>query len=400
MPDRDLAREGDRLMRICNACRYCEGYCAVFPSMERRVGFSPGDLNYLANLCHNCGECLYACQYAPPHEFKVNVPRTLAQIRAQSYEDYAWPAPVASAFRLHGFVTAIAVAAFLSAVLVGGAWLRLGEGLFVVSASGNPYVVVPYALMSGTFSAVAAAVVAALAVGVRRFWNDAGRTVPLRHYPAAIGEALRSALSLEYLHGGSTDTPVPGEQMGTPRRRWFHHLTFYGFVLCFAATTTAAIYHHVFDWPAPYPFSSAPVVLGTIGGLGLLIGPAGLYLLRKRRDPAAVDPAQHGMDDALIALLGLTSGSGLLLLALRSTPAMGTLLITHLAVVLALFLTIPYGKFVHGIYRSAALLKYALENRTPPDHLPSGPLLILDDEGLDPALMPGRSAASGTSSPV
>ena len=25
-----------RVMQICNACRYCEGFCAVFPAMERR----------------------------------------------------------------------------------------------------------------------------------------------------------------------------------------------------------------------------------------------------------------------------------------------------------------------------------------------------------------------------
>src|ERR1700758_4576014 len=78
-------------MVICNACRYCEGYCAVFPAMERRMTFSEADMNYLANLCHNCAECYYACQYAPPHEFAVNVPKVFAEIRARSYQKYAWP---------------------------------------------------------------------------------------------------------------------------------------------------------------------------------------------------------------------------------------------------------------------------------------------------------------------
>ena len=87
----DNLREADRLMTICNACRYCEGYCAVFPAMERRLTFSEADMNYLANLCHNCAECYYACQYAPPHEFAVNVPQAFAEIRAQSYQTYAWP---------------------------------------------------------------------------------------------------------------------------------------------------------------------------------------------------------------------------------------------------------------------------------------------------------------------
>ncbi|MBV8249280.1 MAG: tricarballylate utilization protein TcuB, partial [Comamonas sp.] len=54
-----------RVMQICNACRYCEGFCAVFPAMTRRLEFGKADVHYLANLCHNCGACLHACQYAP-----------------------------------------------------------------------------------------------------------------------------------------------------------------------------------------------------------------------------------------------------------------------------------------------------------------------------------------------
>ena len=68
-------REAARALQICNACRYCEGFCAVFPAMTRRLEFAEADVHYLANLCHNCGACLHACQYAPPHEFAVNVPR-------------------------------------------------------------------------------------------------------------------------------------------------------------------------------------------------------------------------------------------------------------------------------------------------------------------------------------
>ena len=38
--------EADRLMTVCNSCRYCEGLCAVFPAMEMRRAFGDGDLNY------------------------------------------------------------------------------------------------------------------------------------------------------------------------------------------------------------------------------------------------------------------------------------------------------------------------------------------------------------------
>lgn len=82
MPATKALVEAERLMTICNSCRYCEGLCAVFPAMEMRRAFSDGDLRYLANLCHECGACYYDCQFSPPHEFDVNVPRTLAQVRA------------------------------------------------------------------------------------------------------------------------------------------------------------------------------------------------------------------------------------------------------------------------------------------------------------------------------
>src|SRR5260370_27102950 len=112
-------------------------------------------------------------------------------------------------------------------------------------------------------------------------------------------------------------------------------------MLCFGTTTVPAMYcfaGHI----APHPYLSLPVVLGTLGGIGLLIGPVGLYWLKRRRDTAIVDTKQDGMDISFLALLFLTSLTGLLLLILRETPAMGTLLRIHLGIVLGLFLTLPY----------------------------------------------------------
>ena len=79
------------------------------------------------------------------------------------------------------------------------------------------------------------------------------------------------------------------------------------------------------------------------------------------------------MDVAFLVLLFLSSLTGLLLLLLRATPGMGMLLAVHLGVILGLFLTLPYGKFVHAIYRVAALVRYAMERRRPPQlALPEG----------------------------
>ena len=148
-------------------------------------------------------------------------------------------------------------------------------------------------------------------------------------------------------------------------RKWFHHLTSYGFLLCFAATVVGTFYHYALASPAPYALTSLPVLLGVTGGIGLLAGPIGLWSLARRRDPELTDPRQAGMTTSFIALLFATSATGLLLLALRATPIMSILLAIHLAVVMALFVSLPYGKFVHVIHRCAALLKSALERDRP-----------------------------------
>jgi len=114
---------------------------------------------------------------------------------------------------------------------------------------------------------------------------------------------------------------------------------------------------------APYPWWDLPVVLGTLGGIGMVIGPIGLLAEKWKRDPALVDQARAGMDVAFIAMLSMTGLTGLALLLWRDTAAMGPLLALHLGVVFALFITMPYGKFVHGIYRYVALVRYARERR-------------------------------------
>jgi citrate/tricarballylate utilization protein len=321
--------------------------------MEQRLQFPEADLNYLANLCHNCSECLYACQYAPPHEFAVNVPQTLAVIRARSYQQYARPKLLAKAFRRNGSVMLWVVILTLVFSFVGAT-----EYAQVLSGGGGAfYAVISHDAMVGLFGSVGVLVLLAFATGARAFWRETGRSVN----PAALWSALCDSFTLRYLGKSGVACTYPDGDHSQARRN-FHHLTFYGFLLCFASTVVAAIYHYTGS-PAPYAYFSLPVVLGTAGGVGLLVGPPGLFALKRRRDPAIAETKQDGMDIAFLAMLFLTSVTGLLLLALRQTTAMGPLLVVHLGTVLALFLTLPYGKFVHGIYRYTALVRYALETR-------------------------------------
>ncbi len=353
-----------RQLQICNACRYCEGFCAMFPAMTRRLEFGKADIHHLANLCHNCGACLHACQYAPPHEFAVNVPQAMAQVRGQTYTDYAWPPALGALYHRNGLTLSLALAVGLSVFLLLA--LQLNGTLWSNNLSGNFYKLFPHNLLVSLFAPVFLFAALALSLGVRRFWRDvtpATSGAPLT--PPAAQEATHDVLRLKYLDGGHGEGCNNADDAFTLSRRRAHHLTFYGFMLCFAATTLATVYHYAFGWTAPYDLPSLPKILGAAGGVSLLLGTAGLFKLNLQRHPMHGDAAQKPMDLGFIALLFFTSLSGLALWLGRGSAALPALLAIHLGVVMALFATLPYGKFAHGIFRTAALLRYAVEKRQP-----------------------------------
>ena len=357
-PETEVARQ----LQICNACRYCEGFCAMFPAMTRRLEFGKADIHYLANLCHNCGACLHACQYAPPHEFAVNVPQAMAQVRGQTYADYAWPAAMGALYKRNGLTLSLALAASLSLFLLLA--LKMNGTLWSVNPSDNFYNVFPHNLLVGLFAPVFLFAALALSLGVRRFWRDVTPATSGAALSApAAREATHDVLRLKYLDGGHGEGCNNEDDAFTLSRRRAHHLTFYGFMLCFAATSLATVYHYALGWQAPYDLPSLPKALGAIGGVSLLLGTAGLFKLHVQRHPLHGDAAQKPMDLGFIALLFFTSLSGLALWLARGSTGSPALLAMHLGIVMALFATLPYGKFAHGIFRTAALLRFAVEKR-------------------------------------
>jgi citrate/tricarballylate utilization protein len=350
-------------MTVCNSCRYCEGLCAVFPAMEMRRAFSDGDLNYLANLCHGCGACYSDCQFSPPHEFNVNVPKTLAVARNDSYATYAWPPAFAGLFARNGIVISLSAALSVAAFIFGFAALNDRAVLYGVhTGPGAFYKLMPHNALVAMFGAAFLYAILALVMSMRAFWRDIGEPIGGHADAGSIWQAIRDAGNLRYLDGGGVGCFNKDDEP-TDRRKIFHHLTFYGFLLCFAATCVATLYHYLLAREAPYEWWDVPVVLGTLGGIGLLIGPIGLLAARFRRDGVLSDQSRMGMDSAFILMLFATSLTGLALLLWRDTAAMALLLAVHIGVVFALFITLPYGKFVHGIYRFVALVRYARERQ-------------------------------------
>jgi citrate/tricarballylate utilization protein len=340
MTQPSLFAEAERQLTICNACRYCEGYCAVFPALELRRALTEGDIIHLADLCHDCRDCFTACMYAPPHEFAVDPPAILSAVRRDTYDRYL---P-----RLKGGRTTTIALTALAAIAV------LAACAFAVSRSGapgSPYRVIAYPALLTAAGLALAWGIAITCRAVIRYWRDTGG----RFTFAGLAAAAVQAATLQNLRGGGAGCSYPGDDP-SPWRRRLHHLVAGGFGLCTASTVAAAVSQDILGDPPPYPLLSVPVLLGATGGAGLAAGCAGLLMLKQKSDISRTDRAMTARDYALLLALLALSVTGLLTFVLRDTPAFAPLLAIHLGAVVACFAIAPYTKFVHVIYRFLALV--------------------------------------------
>ena len=343
----ELLKEARRQSEICNACRYCEGYCSVFPALHRERAFADGDLTQLANLCHNCRGCYYACQYTAPHEFNLNLPKALAELRQASWEEYAWPKPLASLFQKNGVAVAIAT-------ILGFAFLFLAIRALGPAGGEGFYAVMSHGAMVTIFLPAFLFPLVSLVISLRRYWRSVGGgKVTL----AAVAAAFRSAATAKNLAGGhGNGCNFEDEDRFSQARRIAHQAVMYGFLLCFLSTTSGTLLHYVVDAPAPYSFWSLPKLLGVPGGLLMTLGCAWLMALKLRAERGLGDANAWGGEMAFILLLFFVAVSGLALYWLGSTVLMSTLLALHLGGVLSFFLLTPFTKMAHGFYRLTALL--------------------------------------------
>ncbi|MEO0991985.1 MAG: 4Fe-4S ferredoxin, partial [Pseudomonadota bacterium] len=191
----DVILEARRQAEICNACRYCEGYCSVFPAMHADRAFADGDIVQLANLCHNCRGCYYACQYTAPHEFDLNLPKALAEVRQDSWKAHAWPKGFARLFDQSGLAIAIGLVVSVS-VLFG-----LAQALKPATGEGF-YAHMSHSLMVAIFAPAFLLPLLAAAASVRSYWQSVGGG---KVRAQDIWSAIRSTGRMKNLEGGHGD---------------------------------------------------------------------------------------------------------------------------------------------------------------------------------------------------
>ncbi len=174
----------------------------------------------------------------------------MARVRAKTYVDYAWPRALGALYQRNGLTHRAGAGGRPGAVP------RACRVAQPASSSARP--------LAGNFYAVFPA---------RPSGRDVRRRVRVRvprprHRRDALlarppGRSRQRACrcakrppapsTCAYLDGGHGEAATTRTIAFTLRRRRFHHLTFYGFMLCFAATCVATLYHYVLGERAPYP---------------------------------------------------------------------------------------------------------------------------------------------------
>jgi citrate/tricarballylate utilization protein len=370
MPGDDLVEEASRQLTICNACRYCEGYCPVFPAIEVRREFGKGDVFLLANLCHDCRACYYACMYSPPHEFAVNLPQIMSEARVESYKTWSWPSLLAGSFQ--DIRKGITLAALLISLIASLALTLVAPvKMFAVHRGpGAFYSVVPFLAMLLPALGLTLYGGVVWMIGGVRFWKDTEGELPCPMGFRVLAKTARDILKLNWLRGGGRGCYYP-KAYASQARRLCHSLVYYGFLSATVSTSLAAIYQDILHKLPPYSLTSAPVLFGSIGGMAIIVGVAGLVVLKATSDQEPAHSPSLGQDYLFLIILGLTALSGMVTLLVRDSSAMGIILTLHLGLVAAFFSTVPYGKLVHSLYRSLAILRHHLEHSG--EQHPNGP---------------------------
>ncbi|GGM66194.1 tricarballylate utilization protein B [Thermogymnomonas acidicola] len=335
--------EALRQLTICNACRYCEGFCAVWDAIEFRHTLRLEEIPYIANLCHDCRDCYYACPFNEPlHEYRLNIPRVLGQSRLRSYRESVWPP---SMVRLIDHPWAFALSSLAIAVVAAVAYALL-TGRHLFSASPLTYYVPPvlFRAISITLYSYTIAMWAVQGYRFSRSAESLGKASP-RSYLTA----LRDALTHRYFRGGGVGCRVPGER-SRYMRAVFHPLFFFGFLLALASISLYPDLDHV------------TVAVYGAASIMMLVGSAGLISMDAIDTVAMRSAEVKGFDLPFAVALLLAGLTGTLFTLLQGTPYHGLTFLVHDAIIAAVFVIAPYSKFLHPVYRLISLAKFHEES--------------------------------------
>jgi quinone-modifying oxidoreductase subunit QmoC len=344
-----LARKGGATAARCYQCATCSSVCALSPEdspfprrqmlwaqwgLAERLAVDPA-----VWLCYQCNDCTVRC----PRDARPG--DVLQAARAFLIESLAFP-------RALGKLVAGAKATW--PILIGGPllfWVALLAALGLLSIPKEPLAFgdfVPHWLIYAVFFPTAGWVMYVGWVSGRRFWNLLGGGSLLS------GSFLRSLVPvlLEIaIHKRFTSCDV-----ARPRRLG-HLLLLWGFVGAAVTSGLLILALYVFQEKLPLPLLHPFKLLGNISGALLVVG--GAILVVNRLNDKDSTGASTAFDIFFIGIVVAVIATGVLAEAARFAAPAGfacAVYVVHLGVVMTLFLTFPYSKFAHMLYRTLALV--------------------------------------------
>ena len=354
----EFAKRGGESAARCYQCATCSSVCELAPAeapfpRRQMLWAQWGLMDRLAAdpsvwLCHQCNDCNVRC---PRDAQPGDVMQTL---RAMVVERLAFPSFLG---KLVGSVR------FTWPVLVGvpiAFWfvlVAISNGFAVPGVHGESSFVegrfhydsfIPHGLIYAVYFPVAAWVALAAWVSGRRFWTLLGSR-GARRSGSFLGKLVPALVEI------AAHTRF-ASCSGQAQRRWGHFGVLWGFVGAAVTSGLLVVYLYGFDM-YPLPLTHWVKWLGNISAVLLVVGGAMLLLNRIKADrqsgsSTAFDSFFLGIVLAVIATGVLTEAGRFLF-----DPVMAcAVYVVHLGVVLSLFLTFPYSKFAHLLYRTLAMV--------------------------------------------
>jgi quinone-modifying oxidoreductase subunit QmoC len=353
-----FSKRGGSNAAKCYQCATCSSVCELAPDnapfprrqvlmaqwgLEDQLMADPGPW-----LCHQCNDCSVRC----PRE--VNPGDMMAAVRAMAVESLSVPKFMG---RLTGNVRAswpalIFLPIIFWVVLLGATTgLHMPEDVLPMSLDGRFHYeeLVPHSLIYIVYTSVTLWVVGAMWCSGRKFWKLIGTGQERRgsFFGALTGAVIDVATHRKF---SSCDH-------GVPKRRWGHFLVMWGFVGAAVTSGILVVYMyglHIY----PLPLDHWVKWLGNISAVALVIGGALLFVNRLKKEDKLVGQTTAFDRFFLMTVLGvigtgvLTEGFRFVVIPVELALAM---YILHLGAVLTLFMTVPYSKFAHILYRTLAM---------------------------------------------
>ncbi len=333
-----------RQLSICNACRYCEGYCAVWDAIEFKSILNEGDIYHLSNLCHDCRDCYYACPYnEPEHDFKLNIPKVLGQVRVETYKDNLKPRFFGFALEKPILVTATST---IIAVAISIAYAAFSFG--VDSFSSLPMTtIIPISLFKPATILVYLYTITLWSWEGLAYWSKINQKERLS--ASGIGRGIRDAIFHKNFLGGGEGCKVP--KLNSRYLRVISHLlVFFGFI---TALVSISFYPDITGYFAlAYLFGSCSVTIGT----------AGMIYIHLKESKRSRSDEQALIDYPFTILLFFAGITGIIVPLSLGTTLFNWNFIIHDALIMVVFLLAPFSKFIHPVFRIISLMKYSSDS--------------------------------------